>query len=93
MRYFAQVNSGVVSEVVVSEQAPGMSWIETFTDGTRGHYAGVGYVYMASIDAFVPPSPFPSWSLDSQSLEWVAPLPRPSGNYRWDENLLSWVEL
>ena len=35
--------------------------------------------------------PFPSWTLSEDGLRYVAPTPRPEGQYRWDEATLSWV--
>ena len=65
-------------------------------DGTpfRGNYAGVGYTYDELLDAFIPPQPFPSWSLDEETFSWVSPVPYPSepGYYSWDEEAGAWVE-
>ena len=52
-------------------------WVQTFDDGTRGNYAGKGYKYNLSEDAFIPPKPFPSWVLNS-SFKWEAPIAWPS---------------
>jgi len=35
--------------------------------------------------------PFPSWIPSEDGLRYVAPTPRPEGQYRWDEPTLSWV--
>ena len=37
--------------------------------------------------------PFPSWVPSEDGLRYVAPTPRPEGQYRWDEATLSWVAL
>jgi hypothetical protein len=37
--------------------------------------------------------PFPSWVISEDGLRYVAPTPRPEGQYRWDEATLSWVAL
>jgi len=67
------------------------NWRQTSYNATLRHnYAGVGYSYDAERDGFVPPQPYPSWSLDEQC-RWVPPVPRPEGLYRWDESTLSWV--
>jgi hypothetical protein len=60
----------------------------------RGNYAGIGYTYRADIDAFVPPQPHPSWTLDS-NVVWQPPVPLPSDNnmYSWDEATTSWIRL
>ena len=58
----------------------------------RFNYAGIGYTYDETRDAFIPPQPFPSWVLDEATCQWVAPLPYPEdgGTYSWDEELFSW---
>ena len=58
----------------------------------RKNYAGVGYTYDAVRDAFIPPQPFPSWTLNEQSCVWVPPKPRPpTGRHCWHEPSQSWV--
>jgi hypothetical protein len=58
----------------------------------RKNYAGIGYSYNANLDAFIPPKPYSSWTLDEETANWKAPTPRPDRNWEWDENTLSWVE-
>ena len=60
----------------------------------RKNYAGVGYSYMPDIDAFVPPKPFPSWVLNTETGLWDASVPRPQNNLYvvWDEELQNWKE-
>ena len=58
----------------------------------RKNYAGVGYSYDAVRGAFIPPQPYPSWSLDEDTCLWDAPIPHPAdGTYVWDEDTLTWV--
>ena len=61
----------------------------------RKNYAGVGYRYDAERDAFIPPQPFPSWTLDEDTCLWNAPTAKPDDGklYRWDEATLAWVEV
>lgn len=61
----------------------------------RKNYAGIGYTYDATRDAFIPPSPYPSWLLDETTCLWNPPTPMPtdaSGEqmYTWDETTTSW---
>ena len=60
----------------------------------RKNYAGIGYTYDYARDAFIPPKPFPSWTLDSNTCLWVAPVEMPSDGkeYTWDEENQTWVE-
>jgi hypothetical protein len=61
----------------------------------RKNYAGIGYTYDETLDAFIPPKPYPSWALDTQTCLWEAPTPYPTdgGLYRWYEEGLVWIEL
>ena len=58
----------------------------------RKNYAGVGYSYDATRDAFIPPKPYTSWTL-SKNFLWEAPIPMPTDGkmYNWDEPTLNWV--
>jgi len=79
---------------IASLGLPGV-WRQTSYHGTfRAHYAGIGYTYDAAADVFIPPQPFPSWTLD-ESWDWQPPTPYPDdGNtYVWDEDTLTWVEV
>ena len=82
------------------------SWIQTSYNtkggvhtlgGTplRKNYAGIGYTYNASRDAFIPPKPFASWTLNEDTCLWEAPTPRPVEEgkiFVWNEETTSWVE-
>ena len=57
----------------------------------RGNYAGRGMRYDRTVDAFVAPKPYPSWTLDMTTYDWVAPIPKPDGDYVWNERTLKWV--
>lgn len=63
------------------------------TGGTpfRKNYAGVGYTYDDVRDAFLPPSPFPSWLLDESRGVYGAPVPKPAeGASVWNDTTLAW---
>ena len=57
------------------------------------NYAGIGYTWDGI--GFAAPQPYPSWSLNSDTYLWEAPVARPVDNkfYRWDEDTTSWVEI
>lgn len=61
----------------------------------RKNYAGIGFAYDADRDAFIPPKPYASWTLDDASCLWEAPVPMPADGkaYRWNEETLSWEVL
>jgi hypothetical protein len=58
----------------------------------RKNYAGIGYIYDKELDAFYSQKPFPSWILNEETCIWEAPVSKPDGSYRWDEDTTSWVE-
>jgi hypothetical protein len=59
----------------------------------RKNYAGLGYKYDSTKDAFIPPKPFDSWILNTTTCIWQAPTDPPNDNntYLWDEDSVSWV--
>ena len=59
----------------------------------RKNYAGLGYTYDVSRDAFIPPKPYVSWVLNETTANWEAPIPYPTNGkmYRWDEETIQWV--
>jgi len=61
----------------------------------RKNYAGIGYTYDVQRDAFIPPKPFASWTLNESYCLWDAPTPMPQDgkSYQWDEQSLSWQEI
>lgn len=68
-------------------------WVQTSYNGTfRKNYAGLGYTFDAARNAFIPPQPFPSWTLNEDTCQWHAPVPYPDdgGVYQWNEDTQSW---
>jgi hypothetical protein len=61
----------------------------------RKNYAGIGYYYDEIRDAFIPPKPFPSWTLNEQSCLWQSPIPYPNDGkmYQWNEEIGNWIEI
>jgi len=111
MSHFAKVENGIVTQVIVAEQDVidsgmfGTGWVQT-SYNTRGgqhpqgrplrkNYAGIGYTYDITSDAFIPPKPHASWILDEQTCLWNAPVACPDDGkmYQWDEATTSWVEI
>lgn len=60
----------------------------------RKNYAGIGYFYDENRDAFIPPKPFVSWTLNEETCQWDAPISIPTDGkiYEWDEKTISWKE-
>ena len=61
----------------------------------RKNYAGIGYAYDKTRDAFISPQPYLSWELNEDTCKWDAPVTRPDDEklYEWDEATVSWKEL
>ena len=61
----------------------------------RKNYAGIGYTYDIIRDAFIPPKPFASWTLNEDTCLWDSPVAMPTDGkiYSWDESQLNWVEV
>jgi len=70
------------------------NWKQTsYNRNFRKNLASLGYTYDANLDAFIPPKPFPSWLLNTNSCQWEPPVPYPTDGklYIWDEATQSWV--
>jgi len=72
----------------------GGNWVQTsYNARIRKCYAGIGYFYDASKDAFIPRKPFPSWVFDEVVWRWKAPIEEPTeGNYVWSEESQNWIQ-
>ena len=64
----------------------------SYSGSYRKNFAGIGFTYLAHIDAFVAPKPFASWSLNDETAQWEAPIPYPADGliYQWIEESLDW---
>ena len=92
----------VAEEDFIATGALGHGWVQTSYNthggvhangGTplRKNYAGVGYTYDIDRDAFIPPKPYPSWTLNEATCLWDSPSPMPTdGMYTWDELTTYW---
>jgi hypothetical protein len=79
--------------VAFCEQLFGGTWVQTSYNGNiRKNYAGVGYTYNSSLDAFIPPQPYASWTLDETTCQWQAPVAMPVDDnfYAWNETDQTW---
>jgi len=69
-------------------------WKQTSYNGNiRKNYAGVGYKYDQTRDAFIPPQPYNSWLLNEDTCNWEPPVNRPTddgNNYKWNEEITNW---
>src|SRR5210317_1562063 len=58
----------------------------------RKNYAGTGFTYDKIKDAFIPPQPYPSWTLNEETCHWDSPVPYPTDGqlYIWNEEIQTW---
>ena len=58
----------------------------------RKNYAGINFKYNEAKDAFIPPRPFNSWTLNEETCLWNSPIPYPTDGqkYTWNESTLTW---
>jgi len=58
----------------------------------RKNYAGIGYTYDSGRDAFIPPKPYPSWTLNEDTCLWDCPVAMPTegGPFTWNEETQTW---
>ncbi len=71
-------------------------WKQTSYNGTfRKNYAGIGYTYDAGRDAFIPPQPWASWTLNETTCQWETPVAYPTDGkiYGWFEPNQQWIEI
>ena len=110
MAHYAKIEDGFVTNVIVAEQdfidTQEGQWVQTSYNtyggqhtlgGTplRKNYAGIGYTYDSTRDAFIPPAPYASWVLNEDTCMWEAPVVYPDDGkiYNWDESTTNWVEV
>jgi hypothetical protein len=75
-------------------------WKQTsYNNNIRKNYAGTGYTYDQTRDAFIAPKPFNSWILNEDTCRWEAPVAMPEltqeqidnkNYYAWNESIINW---
>jgi len=102
MSHFAEIDSdSIVQRVIVAEQdfinsgavGDSFNWVQTSYNGNfRKNYAGTGYNYDKTKDAFIAPKPYPSWTLVEATCQWESPVAYPSDgeHYTWNESTTAW---
>ena len=108
MSHWAEIDeNNIVTRVLVGNNSEpdegeafmnslGGTWVKTSYNGNiRKNYAGVGYSYDSSRDAFIAPKPFDSWVLDEDTCRWEAPVAYPTDGkmYAWNEEITNWEEV
>ena len=108
MAHFAEIDSNnkVVRVLVVPDNVEdrgqdylandlglGGTWIQTsYNNRIRKNFAGIGFDYDATRDAFIAPKPFASWLLNEDTCQWEAPIAYPTDGvmYKWNEDKTDW---
>ena len=72
-------------------------WKQTsYNNNIRKNYAGIGFNYDQTRDAFIAPKPFNSWILNEDTCRWEAPVAMPTTElednqyYSWNESIINW---
>tara|TARA_R110000772_G_scaffold247926_1_gene361861 strand:- start:46 stop:399 length:354 start_codon:yes stop_codon:yes gene_type:complete len=72
----------------------GSGWYKqtSYNKTFRKNFAGVGFTYSKTRDAFIPPKQYESWILNEDTCLWEAPVTYPDdGNdYEWNETTQTW---
>jgi len=71
----------------------GGTWVQTsYNANMRKNFAGVGFTYDSTRNAFIPPKPYASWVLNETTCLWEAPVAMPDDDnrYQWDEEHGAW---
>jgi hypothetical protein len=109
MAHFAKIENGIVTQVIVVDNAHESNgeeylnsigldgkWVQTSYNASFGKkFACIGDTYVASTGLFKPAKPFASWKFDEESWTWIAPKAYPGDGktHRWDEETKNWVEV
>jgi hypothetical protein len=87
------VYGGVYYDPETRKPVANQSVIKKTAGRKRKNYAGLGWRYDSERDAFIPPTPYPSWKLNEDTCLWEAPIPYPDDGkkYIWNEHAQEWT--
>ena len=104
-------NVVVVSNDIATTEQAGVDFLNTlyktrdvwkqtsYNINIRKNYAGVGFTYDQTRDAFISPKPYKSWILNETTCQWEAPVAKPEltqeqidnkSYYSWNEETKQW---
>ena len=94
-KFLKVINNKVINSIVANQEHINTLSDKDFyieDDGTKYNNAGIGYTYDALRDAFIPPKPYISWTLNETTCLWEAPVAYPDDGerYTWNEETTSW---
>lgn len=108
LRVIVVHNNELLDENGVEQEAKGVAFCRSLFGGTwvqtsynanfRKNYAGEGFIYDSTRDAFIPQKPFASWVLNEDTCQWSSPVPYPTDVgtpeapkfYVWNEDAQQW---
>ena len=105
MAHYAKINNeNIVEEVIVADPDyisvldESFRWIQTsYNNNFRKNYAGKGYTYDRTRDAFIPTKTYESDKFVEATCLWEPHTPYPEDKdpflYYWDEDTTSWIEI
>ena len=94
----------VVSNDIATDEQTGVDFLNTlyktedvwkqtsYNGNIRKNFAGIGFTYDQARDAFIPPQPYASWTLNETTCLWEAPVAYPDDGqaYTWNETTKQW---
>ena len=104
MAHYAKIENSIVTQVIVAEEeffdtfvdtTPGI-WLQaSYNNNIRKNFAGIGFTYDSTRDAFIAPKPYSSWTLNEDTCNWDSPVAYPTDDlrYTWDETTTNWIEV
>ena len=100
MAHFAKIDSNnIVTEVIVAEQdfinsgvvGDSFLWVQTsYNSNFRKNFAKIGDTWDVTKNAFIPPKPYPSWTLNETTCQWEAPVAKSNTEHVWNETDQQW---
>ena len=92
MKYYAEIKNGIVLNDAQSEDELSWDgWVEYSPSGEfRGSPAIIGGSYSSEKNKFASPKPYPSWTFNTDTFEWQAPVEKPQEIAAWDEEGQVW---
>ncbi len=82
-------------------KTPSQRWIKIIPGDPKLGRAAIDWIYREDLNGFHSPQPFPSWTLNETTCEWVPPTPLPADatgpgvqgpKYFWDESSMQWIQ-
>lgn len=105
LRIIVVANEELLDENNIEQESLGISFCENLLGGTwkqtsynnniRKNFAGIGFYFDETRDAFIEPKPFESWVLNETTCQWEPPIERPDDEnmYGWNEDTTSWEQI